>query len=89
MLFVALLKVRAGTLQERTARRLEWKAPEGSKILAEYWLQTPDPNAIVVSEADHIGQIWAMTRGWDDVFDISIFPAVTAEEGMELLKQMA
>lgn len=88
MLFVALLKVRAGTVQERTARRLEWKAPEGSKILAEYWLQTPDPNAIVVSEADHISQIWAMTMGWDDVFDISVYPAVDAQEGIELLKQM-
>lgn len=89
MLFVALCKVKAGTTQERTARRLEWKWPEGSKVLAEYWLQTPDPNTIVVAEADHIGQIWAMTQGWDDVLDITVYPAVTAEEGIELAKQMA
>ena len=88
MLFVALCKVRAGTVQERTARRLEWKVPEGSKILGEYWLQATDPNVVVVSEADHISQIWAMTQGWDDVFEISVYPAVTAEEGIELLKQM-
>jgi hypothetical protein len=73
----------------RIARRLEWTTPEGSKILGEYWLQTPDPNVVVVSEADHISQILAMTQGWDDVFDISIYPAVSAQEGMELVKQMS
>jgi hypothetical protein len=44
---------------------------------------------VVVSEADHISQILTMTQGWDDVFDISIYPAVSAQEGMELVKQMS
>ena len=42
MLFVALGNVRAGTLQERTARRLEWQYPEGAHVVAEYRLQTQD-----------------------------------------------
>ena len=90
MLFVALLKARPGTAQERTARRMEWQAPDvGAEAVAEYWLQTPDPAAIAVFKADHIGQMWAVFSGWDDLFNISIYPAITAEEGLEVLKQMA
>jgi hypothetical protein len=42
-----------------------------------------------IRKADHIGQLWTVFGGWDDVFDITIFPAITAEEGLELLKQMS
>ena len=88
MLFIVLLKARPGTVQERIDRRLEWEAPEeGAQRIAEYWLQTPDPAVIVVCEADHIGQLWATFGGWNDLFDITMFPAITAEEGLELLKQ--
>lgn len=87
MLFVALLKARPGTEEERANRRLEWQAPEGTNVVAEYWLQTPDPAAIVVCEAEQMSQLWAMTGPWNDVFDISIYPAVAAEEGLELLRQ--
>jgi hypothetical protein len=89
MLFVALMKARPATEAARIARRMEWQTPEGAgEVMAEYWLQTQDPAAIAVFTADHIGQIWAGLAGWDDVFDISVYPAVTAEEGLELLKQM-
>jgi hypothetical protein len=88
MLFVVLLKARSGTTQERVTRRLAWEAPEGgAEAIAEYWLQTLDPAAIVVCKADHIGQLWTTFAGWDDVFDISMFPAITGEEGLELLRQ--
>ncbi len=90
MLFVVLLKARSGTAQERITRRLEWEAPEGGvEAVAEYWLQTLDPAAIVVCKADHIGQLWTTFAGWDDVFEITMFPAITGEEGLELLKQMS
>ena len=88
MLFVALGKVRSGTTRERVARRMEWKYPEGMRLIAEYWLQTSDPNVIVIAEADSIGPIMAATAQWDDVFDITVVPAVTAEQGMELAKAM-
>ena len=89
MLFVALFKSRPGTLQQRIARRMAWQAPQvGAEAVAEYWLQTPDPAVVAVFKADHIGQIWAVFAGWDDFFDISIYPATTAQEGLELLKQM-
>ena len=88
MLFVSLLKVRSGTLKERIARRAQWQYPEGMRMVAEYWLQTPDPNCISIAEADSIAPIMAALAEWDDVFDITVIPAITAEEGLELAKQM-
>jgi hypothetical protein len=89
MLFVALGKVRSGTAQERTARRLEWQYPEGAKVLAEYWLQTNNPNVITVFEADNIAPIMAATSAWDDLVEFTIIPAVSAQEGMEIARRAA
>jgi len=89
MLFVTLLKVRSGTIRERMVRRVDWKYPDGMRLVAEYWLQTPDPNVITVAEADSVGPIMAAVAQWDDVFDVTVIPAVTAEEGLQLAQQMA
>jgi len=87
MLFVALMKARPATEAARVARRLDWKIPGGAgEVVAEYWLETPDPAVVAVFKADHMGQIWAAFAGWDEFFEKSIYPAVTAEEGLELLK---
>ena len=61
---------------------------EGSPVVAEYWLQSPDPAVIVVCKADHIGRLWAIFTAWRDLFEITIVPAVEAKEGLELLKQL-
>ena len=87
MLFVSLLKTRAGTTKERIARRLEWQYPEGARPVAEYWLQTPDPTVVAVTESDSVGPIMAVVADWDDVFDITVIPAVTAEERMAIARQ--
>lgn len=88
MLFVALLKVRSGTTKERIPRRVDWQPPEGLQMVAEYWLQTPDPSVICIMEANGIAPIMAASADWDDFFDITVIPAVTAEDGLELAKQM-
>jgi len=88
MLFVILGSVRAGTTKERVARRMQWSYPPGSRLIAEYWLQTPDPNIISIVESDEIGPIMAGTGDWDDVLSWRVVPAVTAEQGMEMAKQM-
>jgi putative heme iron utilization protein len=89
MLFVVLAKTKPGTEQERAARRLAWQYPDtGAEVVAEYWLQTPDPHLIAVVKADHITQLWPTLVAWDDVMQFSVYPAVTAEEGLEVLKQM-
>lgn len=89
MLFVALCKQIPGTQEESSARRMEWAWPEdGPVVVAEYWLQTDDPTVIIAFEADHVGPMMLASAAWSDVFEISIYPAVTAEEGMELMRMM-
>lgn len=88
MLFVAVLKPTAGTPGERIARRAQWNYPKEVKLVAEYWLQTNDPDVISIFEADSVAPIMAITAQWGDVFDITVVPAITAEEGLELAKQM-
>ena len=88
MLFVAVLRPTAGTPEERIARRAQWNYPEGVKLVAEYWLQASDPDVVSIFEADSVAPIMAITAEWGDVFDITVVPAITAEEGLELAKQM-
>ena len=89
MLFLALAKVRSGTRTERTARRLQYEFPEGLRLVAEYWLQHTDPNVIVVAEADDIAPVMAAVAVWDDVYSFTVVPAVTAEQGSELVRANA
>ena len=86
MLFVAVCKATA-PMRDRTARRLDYSWPEGMTVLAEYWLQTTDPGVIVVAEAENIGSLMLAASDWDDLFDISVVPAVTAEDGIRLAKE--
>ena len=88
MLFVALLKATASTTKERIARRAQWQFPEGIRPVAEYWLQTADPTVVAIFEADSVTPIMATLADWGDVFDITVVPAVTAEEGLKLAQQM-
>ena len=87
MLFVALFTAKAGTPKERIGRRMKWQ-PTNVKVIGEYWLQTGDPAVIAIFEADSVAPIMAITTEWGDVFDITVVPAITAEDGLELAKQM-
>ena len=88
MLFVALLRTRPGTsFQEGGARRLQWQYPEGLNVLAEYWLETESPRVVAIMEADSMAPFGEIRMIWGDLFDIEVFPAVTAEQGMEMLRQ--
>ena len=88
MLFVALLNSKAGSPKERIARRAKWQYPQGVKPIEEYWLQTSSPDVVSIFEADSVAPIMATLAEWGDVFDISVFPAITATEGLKLAKQM-
>ena len=88
MLFVSLGSVRAGTDKERIARRMQWSYPPGLRVIAEYWLATDNPKLVSIAEADDMGAISAATADWDDVFSFTVVPAVTAEQGLAMAKQM-
>jgi Protein of unknown function (DUF3303) len=88
MLFVALLSTKPGnTFQEGVARRLQWEYPEGMNVLAEYWLETESPRVLAVVEADSMEPFGQVRMDWGDTFEIEIFPAVTAEQGLEMARQ--
>ena len=88
MLFVALLKVSEGKTTAALAKRLQWQYPEGMNLIAEYWLNSPDPTVITVFEADSEATVVQYTVEWSDYFAITIVPAITVEEGMEMGKKM-
>ncbi|HSL00701.1 MAG TPA: DUF3303 family protein [Rubrobacteraceae bacterium] len=88
MLFVALLSTRPGsTFQEGGARRLEWDYPEGMNVVSEHWLETDSPRVVAVVEAESMAPFGQIRLQWGDLFEIEVFPAVTAEQGMEMLRQ--
>jgi hypothetical protein len=88
VLFVALLKTRTGsTFQEGGARRLGWEYPEGVNVLAEYWLETDSSRVVAVMEAQSMAPFGAIRMHWGDLFGIEVFPAMTGEQGMEMLRQ--
>jgi uncharacterized protein DUF3303 len=89
MLFVILGKAKAGsTTKQRVARRIKWKHPAGIRVLGEYWLQTDDPSVIMIAEADDVGSLLMGTADWDDFVHTTVVPAMTAEQGLKLAKQM-
>jgi Protein of unknown function (DUF3303) len=69
-------------------RRMNWKYPEGLKVEAEYWPATTDPAVFVVAHADDMAPLVALTADWDDLFDITITPCMTAEEGLAMGAQL-
>jgi hypothetical protein len=88
MLFVILSNSKNGTCKERVARRIQWKNPEGTNLIAEYWLTTEYPNVIQIVETDNVQLLLNAIAEWDDVFDISIYPAITGEVGMINAQEM-
>ena len=88
MLFVVLLGAKPGsTFQEGGARRLRWEYLEGMNVLAEYWLETDSPRVVSVVETESMALFGAIRMTWGDLFEIDVFPAVTADQGMEMLRQ--
>ncbi len=89
MLFVVMGKPKAAsTGKERIARRVSWEYPAGMRMVAEYWPMSTEVAVIAVAEADNVASIMKSIVDWDDVFDLTVVPAMTAEQGLEMAKQM-
>jgi len=86
MLFVTLLSPKPTYIPAQSSqRRMEWKYPQGIKPVAEYWLQTNTPHVIAIYEADDITPMMEINEAWGDIYDITVVPAISAEEGLNLL----
>ena len=66
---------------------LQWSYPEGANVLAEYWLETDSPRVISIMEAYGMEPFWQIRMQWGDLFEIEVYLAVTAEQGMGMLRQ--
>ena len=83
MLFVSFMKAKPNSgVMERTKRRLDWKYPEGIRVIGEYWLATRDPEVVLVSEAEDALTVIGAINQWDDMFDVTVIPAITADVGI-------
>lgn len=94
MLFIATFKIKAGdstTLNEYLSRRMQGtslgEAPtegrfEGIEIVGEYLLQSTDPRIILIFESDSNSPILELVSEWDDQYDITVVPAVSAADVM-------
>jgi hypothetical protein len=89
MLFVVVGKPKAAsTGKERIARRMSWQYPAGMRMVAEYWPMSTEVAVIAVAEADNVASIMKAIVDWDDVFDLTVVPAMTAEQGLQMAQQM-
>ena len=88
MEFVGLLRFRPSVpAAERDAalmRRAAWKYPDGIKLISEYWPVSGDYQVVTTFAADSIASIMEVEFEWNDVFDVTVVPAVSAEEGLRI-----
>jgi hypothetical protein len=88
MEFIALLRFRPSVpAAERDAalmRRAAWQYPDGVKMIAEYWPMSAEYQVITVFAAETIAPIMEIEFEWNDVFDISVSPAISADEGLRV-----
>jgi hypothetical protein len=86
--YVALLRFRSSvSAAERDAslaRRVGWQYPEGVRMIAEYWPLSSAVPVVGIWSAESIEKLMEVFFEWNDVFDIDIHPAVSAEEGMRV-----
>lgn len=86
--YVALLKFRSSVpAAERDGalmRRASWQYPKGVRVIAEYWPLSSAVPVVSILSADSIEKILEFFFEWNDVFDIDVHPAVSAEEGLRI-----
>lgn len=86
MLFVAIIDWYEGKVLEAIRRRPAWHPPEEVKLIGEYW-QVGTGQVILVADAPDPISAGIATLPWEDIGHITIAPAMTGLEGMEMLQK--
>ena len=88
MEFVGFLRFRPSvSAAERDAallRRASWQYPEGVEVISEYWPMSSEYQVVTTFRAESFAPVMEVQFEWNDVFDISIYPAVSADEGLRI-----
>lgn len=86
--YVALLTFRssvsAADRDGALMRRAGWQYPSGVRPIAEYWPAASGVQVISIFSADNYAAVMELVLQWNDVFDIDVHPAVSAEEGLQV-----
>jgi Domain of unknown function (DUF3303) len=86
--YVAFLSLRdsvpAADRDAALVRRVGWQYPAGIRPIAEYWPESKDIQVVSIFSADDYAPIMEVVLEWSDVFDISVHPAVSADEGLRI-----
>jgi len=86
--YVALLTFRSSVSpadhDAALMRRAAWQYPEGIRVIAEYWPSAAVVQVVSIFSTDSYASIMELIFQWNDVFDIDVHPAVSAEEGLQI-----
>ena len=86
--FVAFLTFRSSvSAAERDAalaRRAGWQYPDGITLIAEYWPLAASVQVVSIFSAADFAAAFELTLQWNDVFDITVHPAVSAGDGLRI-----
>jgi hypothetical protein len=66
------------------ARRATWQYPAGVNVIAEYWPASAEVQVVSIFSTDNFASIFEFELEWNDVFDIDVSPAVSADEGLRI-----
>src|SRR3978361_2373450 len=88
MEYVALMRFRPQVSAEERdralMRRAAWVYPEGIRPIAEYRPVADQVQVVTIFAAETFAPVMEVECEWNGVFDVSIFPAVSAEEGLRI-----
>lgn len=86
--YVALLSFRSSVSgaerDQALMRRTTWQYPDGIRPIAEYWPAASAVQVIAIFAADSFDKVMELLFEWNDVFDIDIHPAVSADDGLRI-----
>jgi hypothetical protein len=86
--YVMLLRWKQGLARDQRdgalIQRAGWQYPEGVKVIAEYWPAAEDPAVVSIFRADDFGALMEIDLTWGHIFDITILPAISAEDGLKV-----
>ena len=88
MLFVTELHFYAEKMEEVVKLRSQWQNPPGVKPIAEYVL-LGTRRVISIDEATDAAALMQTVAPWATLADITVSPAMTTEEALKLVAQMA
>ena len=86
--FVMLLRWKQGLSRDQRdgalIHRAGWNYPAGVEVVAEYWPATDNPAVVSIFRTEDYTALMEIELTWGDVFDITVFPAVSVEEGLKI-----